>query len=102
MKKEIASPQKKPPASPLSKSRSLPATSTPPSSASAKTVLSSDVTVPSEEGNEVRSVPPQGAPLCLEGYKIAFSGVMGDMMSRDDIEGLVLQYGGKVGVLCFS
>jgi hypothetical protein len=44
----------------------------------------------------IESVPPQGREGCLEGYRIAFTGVMGDFMSRSDLEALVLQYGGKV------
>jgi NAD-dependent DNA ligase len=45
---------------------------------------------------EIESVPPQGREGCLGGYRIAFTGVMGDFMARSDLEALVLQYGGKV------
>ena len=61
-----------------------------------RALLSADVTIPSEESDELRSVPPQGVPGCLGGYKVACTGVMGHLMSREDIESLVLQYGGKV------
>lgn len=48
------------------------------------------------EDVEVNSIPPQGRENCLDGYKIAFTGAMGEYMSRADLEALVLQYGGKV------
>ena len=42
------------------------------------------------------SIPPQGREGCLDGYKIAFTGIMGEYLSRNDLEELVKQYGGKV------
>jgi NAD-dependent DNA ligase len=44
----------------------------------------------------LESIPPRGRENCLDGYKIAFTGGMGEYMSRTDLEELVLQYGGKV------
>jgi hypothetical protein len=44
----------------------------------------------------IESIPPQGRENCLDGYKIAFTGVMGEYLSRPDLEAMVLQYGGKV------
>lgn len=66
-------------------------------SVSSKTKKSPAVSAPTiPEDIEIHSVPPQGRENCLEGYKIAFTGVMGEYMSRADLEALVLQYGGKV------
>jgi BRCT domain type II-containing protein len=60
-----------------------------------KSVPPSDVQVPVESG-VLLCVPPQGREGCLEGYKVACTGVMGVLMGREDVEGLILQYGGKV------
>jgi replication factor C subunit 1 len=65
-------------------------------SAKGKTAAPTPLVVKIPENVVIESVPPQGRENCLDGYKIAFTGVMGEFLSRPDLEALVLQYGGKV------